>query len=87
MATRQLDPLYRAYLRYKDRRASGGSMAPAFVQRGTERWERTTIPRPRLLGLAAGIVGLLVLLLLSQLLFGGTDLGEDGPLPNPYFEQ
>jgi hypothetical protein len=87
MATRRLDSLYRKYLEFRARRSEGGSRAPAFVQRGTERWERTTIPWPRTLGLAVGIVGLLVLLLLSQLVFGGTDLGEDGPASNPYFEQ
>lgn len=60
---------------------------PAAVTRQQERWSRTTVPRPRLLGLAVGVFGLLLLMLLAGLLFGGTDLGEDGPAPNAYFEQ
>lgn len=91
MAERRIDSLrarvdeVRTGLR--ERRARGGGGRPAFVQRGAERWERTTIPRPRILGLLAGIVGLLVLLPLSYLVFGGTELGDDGPASIPYFEQ
>lgn len=45
------------------------------------------IPRPRLLGFAAGLVALLLLLAVSRLLFGGADLGERGPTPWGYLDE
>lgn len=47
----------------------------------------TPIPRPRLLGFLAGILVLLLLLPLSRLVFGGTDLGPDGPSPSAFLAE
>lgn len=89
MDGKQFDPLYRKLSEFRARRRAGGSTVrtPAFVQRGAERWGRTTIPYPRLSGLAAGIVGLLLVMFVAQLLIGGPDLGADGPQPWGYLEE
>ena len=57
---------------------------PHAVSRHTDRLGRSTIPYPRLLGLVAGILGLLLLMLLSWLVFGGTDLGGADPASSAF---
>ena len=60
---------------------------PAGLSRLDDRWGRTVIPWPRLLGLVVGVVALLILIPLAHLVFGGTDLGADGPTPWSYLDQ
>ena len=45
------------------------------------------IPRPRLLGFAAGLVGALLLVLLSQLVFGGIEFRSASPRPAAFLEE
>ena len=69
------------------RRFKSRLKVPPAVSALGDRWGRTTIPYPRLTGLLAGIVGLLLLMLVSQLIIGGTDLGPSGPQPWGYLDE
>ena len=45
------------------------------------------IPRPRLLGFLVGLLALLLVIPLSHLIYGGADLGPNGPSPSAYLEE